>query len=91
MNYYKGIVVFDIDGSKAQLWIECLTKRVGPPVTLSDGSGFKMKMKQFKIPLVSCKTKQEYASLSVTVYPNPKTSHPKVMVQVCHSCSTICI
>ena len=81
VNYYKGNVVFDIDGSKAQLWIECLTKRVGPPVPLSDGSGFKMKMEQFKIPLVSCKTKQEYGSLSVTVYPNPKTSHPKIMVQ----------
>lgn len=81
VSYNKGSVVFDIDGSKADIWIDCLKKRVGPPETLSDGSGVKMKVEQFKIPLVSCKTKQMYGSLSVTVYPNPKTSHPKVMVQ----------
>ena len=81
VSYHKGNVVFDIDGAKAQLWIECLKKRVGPPVDLADGSGVKMRIEQFKIPLVSWKTKQEYGSLSVTVYPNPKTSHPKIMVQ----------
>ena len=81
VTYNKGNVVFDIDGAKAGLWINCLKKRVGPPVELSDGSGVKMRQEQFKIPLVSCKTKQEYGSLSVTVYPNPKTSHPKILVQ----------
>ena len=81
VSYNKGSVVFDIDGSKADILIECLIKRVGPPEILSDGSGVKMKVEQFKIPLVSCKTKQKYGSLSVTVYPNPKTSHPKVMLQ----------
>ena len=81
VHYNKGNVVFDIDGKKAQLWIDCLQKRVGPPVTLADGSGVKMKTDHFKIPLVTCKTKHEYGSLSVTVYPNPKTSHPKIMIQ----------
>ena len=61
--------------------IDCLKRRVGPPVTLADGSGVKMRQEQFRIPLVSCKTKQEYGSLSVIVYPSPKTSHPKIMVQ----------
>ena len=81
VSYNKGNVVFDIDGSKSQIWIDCLKKRVSPPVELPDKSGFKMKMEHFKIPLVSCKTKHEYGSLSVTVYPNPKSSHPKIMVQ----------
>ena len=68
-------------GAKAQIWIDCLKKRVGNPVNLSDGSGVQMKMEQFKIPLVSCYTKKDYGSLSVTVYPSPKSSHPKIMVQ----------
>ena len=81
VNYNKGSVVFDIDGDKAQLWIDSLQKRLSPPVPLSDGSGVRMKVDQYKIPLVTCKTKQEYGSLSVTVYPSPKTSNPKIMVQ----------
>ena len=81
VSYNKGSVVFDIDGSKADILIDCLINRVGPPEILSDGSGVNMKVEQFKIPLVSCKTKKMYGSLSVTVYPNPKTSHPKVMLQ----------
>ena len=81
VNYNKGSVVFDIEGGKAQLWIDSLQKRVGPPMSLADGSGVRMKIDHFKIPLVTCKTKQEYGSLSITVYPNPKTSHPKIMVQ----------
>ena len=81
VHYNKGNVVFDIDGNKAQLWIDCLQKRVGPPVPLADGSGVKMKTDHFKIPLVTCKTKHEYGSLSVTVYPQPKSSHPKIMIQ----------
>ena len=32
VTYNKGSVVFDIDGAKAGLWINCLKKRVGPPV-----------------------------------------------------------
>ena len=81
VNYNKGSVVFDIEGGKAQLWIDSLQKRVGPPMSLADGSGVRMKIDHFKIPLVTCKTKQEYGSLSITVYPSPKTSHPKIMVQ----------
>ena len=81
VTYNKGSVVFDIEGSKADIWIDCLKKRVGPAVELHDKSGFKMKQEQFKIPLVTCKTKQDYGSLSVTVYPNPKSSHPKILVQ----------
>ena len=81
VTYNKGSVVFDIDGDKADIWIDCLKKRVGPAVELHDKSGFKMKQEQFKIPLVTCKTKQDYGSLSVTVYPNPKSSHPKILVQ----------
>ena len=81
VNYNKGSVVFDIAGDKAQLWINCLQKRVGPPVTLSDGSGVRMKLEQFKIPLVTCKTKQEYGSLSVTVYPKLVTLKSWSMVR----------
>ena len=49
VSYNKGSVVFDIDGSKADILIDCLKKRVGPPETLSDGSGVKMKVEQFKM------------------------------------------
>ena len=41
VSYNKGNVVFDIDGSKADIWIDCLKNRVGPPVNLADGSGVK--------------------------------------------------
>ena len=81
VNYNKGNVVFDIEGSKAQLWIDCLQRRLGPPQDLADGTGVRIRIDHFKIPLVTCKTKQEYGSLSITVYPSPKTSHPKIMVQ----------
>ena len=80
--YHKGSIVFDIDGTAAQLWIECLKKKVGEPIELADGSGFRMTKDDLQIPLVSTKsTDTNFGSVTVTVYPNPKTSNPKIMIQ----------
>ena len=81
VSYNQGSVVFEIKAAEASTWIECLRKKVSEPIQLSDGSGVIMKMDNFKIPAVSCHSKANYGSLSVTVYPNPKTTNPKIMVQ----------
>ena len=74
--------MFDIDGSKAQLWIDCLKKKVGHPTDLDDGSGVFMKVDQFRIPLVSVVTKNDYDTLpECYCLPQPKSSHLKIMVQ----------
>ena len=81
VTYNQGSVVFEIKAADAALWIECFKKKIGEPTTLGDGSGVIMKMENFKIPAVSCHSKANYGSLAVTVYPSPKSSNPKVMVQ----------
>ena len=80
VNYNSGNVVFCIDSTKADLWIQCLRKKVGDPVPLKNDTGFQMKVDDFKIPLVSCRTGAGYGSLSVTVWPN-SANGAKVCVQ----------
>ena len=82
MVYHKGIIIFDIEGSTPQLWIDCLKKKVGEPIDLADGSGVWMTKDDLQIPLVTIKTNYNFGSVTVTVYPNPKTSTPKIMIQV---------
>ena len=42
-------------------------------------------MEDFKIPRVTTSTKTNYGNVTVTIWPNPKTTHPKAMVQgKCH-------
>ena len=80
--YHKGSIVFDIDGSSADLWIQCLKKKVGEPVDLADGTAVIMKKYDLLIPLIPNKSNKNYfGSIFVTVYPNPKTSNPKIMIQ----------
>ena len=81
--YHKGSIVFDIDGSAAQFWIDSLKKKLGETTELSDGSGVQMKKDDLEIPLVTNQknTQTKFGSVTVTVYPNPKTSNPKIMIQ----------
>ena len=81
--YQKGSIVFDIDGSAAQFWFDSLKKKSGEPTELSDGSGVQMKKDDQEIPLVTTQkaTQTKFGSVTVTVYPNPKTSNPKIMIQ----------
>ena len=83
VKYSHGNVVFKIEAGSADRWIECLRKKMGDrdPTPLSNGSGVQLKIADFKIPLVSCFTKTNYGSLSVTVWPSPSDGQPKVCVQ----------
>ena len=81
VTYHPGNIVFNIDGAKADLWIECLRRRVSDPVPLSDGSGVQMKRDDFKIALVTYTNKADFGSIMITVYPHPKNSSPKIMIQ----------
>lgn len=66
VTYHKGSIVFDIEGSTADLWIQCLKKKVGEPVELSDGSGCIMKKTDLQIPLINNKSNQnKFGSISV--------------------------
>ena len=81
VDYNVGSVVFNIEGSQADLWIQCLRKTLGDPVALKNGLGVQMKIDDFKIPMVSCHNKVNYGSVSVTVWPNPANGQPKISVQ----------
>ena len=81
VNYNKGNITFHIEPEKTDLWIKCLAKKLSEPVLLTNGSGFQMKVEDFKIPLVSYHTKKTYGSISVTVWPTPSDGQPKVCVQ----------
>ena len=42
---------------------------------------FLFKLDDFKVPRQSTSIKTNYGSITVTVWPKPKTTHPKIMVQ----------
>ena len=54
--YHKEAIVFDIEGSTAQLWIDCLKKKVGETIDLADRSGIRMTKDDLQIPLVTTNT-----------------------------------
>ena len=77
--------MFDIKTEMADTWVECLTRRLGKPLQLENGKSLQFKMEDFKIPRLTTSTKTNYGSVTITVWPNPKTTHPKIMVQgKCH-------
>ena len=81
VSYNKGNITFHIVPGSGDLWIKCLAKKLSEPIPLSNGSGFQMKVEDFKIPSVSYLTKKSYGSLFVTVWPSPGDGQPKVCVQ----------
>ena len=81
VKYNKGNITFHIEPGSGQLWINSLAKKLSEPVPLSNGSGYQMKVEEFKIPSITYLTKRTYGSLSVTVWPNPSDGQPKVCVQ----------
>ena len=81
VSYNKGNLTFNIKPGFGELWIKCLAKKLSDPVLLPNGSGYKMKVEEFKIPSVTYLTKKTYGSLTVTVWPNPSDGQPKVCVQ----------
>ena len=84
VNYNTGNIVFEIEATDSSLWVECLTKRLGKPLPL-DNDSFQFKIEEFKLPRMNANTKTNYGSVTVTIWPKPKTTHPKVMVQgKCH-------
>ena len=85
INYNTGNIVCDILAAEAASWVECLTKRLGKPLPLETGKSLQFKMEDFKIPRMSSTTKTNYGSVTITIWPNPKTTNPKIMVQgKCH-------
>ena len=81
VSYNTGNIVFGIDPTEAEKWLECLEKRLGKPLPLENGGAFQFNVEDFKIPRQSSSIKTNFGSVTVTVWPKPKTTHPKAMVQ----------
>ena len=81
ISYNTGNIVFDIDPTEADMWVQCLEKRLGKPLPLENGGAVQFKMEEFKIPRQSPSIKTSFGSVTVTVWPKPKTTNPKAMVQ----------
>ena len=85
VSYNIGNIVFGIDPGEADLWVACLTKRLGKPLPLENGNALQFRMEDFRIPRQSTTSKTNYGNVTVTVWPKPKTTYPKAMVQgKCH-------
>ena len=85
VSYNNGNIVFGIDPGEAELWVTCLTKRLGKPLPLENGNALQFKMEDFRIPRLSTSSKTNFGNVTVTVWPRPKTTYPKAMVQgKCH-------
>ena len=81
VDYNNGNVVFGIDPKESSLWVQCLTKRLGKPFPLEQRNSLQFKMEDFRLPRQSTSTKSNYGTVTVTIWPNPKTTTPKAMVQ----------
>lgn len=81
VSYNTGNIVFGIDPSETDTWVKCLEKRLGKPLSLETGGALQFKVDELKIPHKSPSSKADFGSVTVTVWPNPKTTHPKAMVQ----------
>ena len=81
VDYNNGNVVFGIDPKESSLWVQYLTKRLGKPLPLEQGNALQFKMEDFRLPRQSASTKSNYGTVTVTLWPNPKTTTPKAMVQ----------
>ena len=82
VSYDDGSIVFPIEPEQVHHWVQCLDKKVREPVPLNnDSGGLIMKIKELKIPLVSCHNNTNYGSLAVTIWPNPANGQPKACVQ----------
>ena len=81
VNYNQGNIVFEIKAAEADLWVECLSKRLGKPLALESGNSLHFKIEEFRIPRSNSTTKTNYGSVTVTIWPRPKTTQPKIMVQ----------
>ena len=82
VSYNNGNIVFEIKAAEADLWVECITKRVGKPLAPETGNNsIQFKIEDFKIPNTTITTKTNYGSVMITVWPRPKTTKPKIMVQ----------
>ena len=85
VNYNTGNIVFEIKAAEAATWVDCLTNRLGKPLPLETGGSLQFKMEDFKIPRMSTTTRTNYGSVTITIWPHPKTTSPKIMVQgKCH-------
>ena len=80
VNYNKGNIVFEINSTETDKWVECLTIRLGKPINHENDS-LRYKIEELRIPNIPAATKTNFGSITVTVWPNPKTTVPKVMVQ----------
>ena len=85
VDYNNGNVVFGIDPKESSLWVQCLTKRLGKPLPLDNGNALQFRIEDYRIPKQSSSIKTNYGNVIVTLWPNPKTTSPKAMVQgKCH-------
>ena len=80
VNYNNGNIVFEVKTCEADLWVDFLTKRLGKPQEHENDS-LRFKVQDFKLPRLSTSVKTNYGSVTVTFWPKPKTTHPKIMVQ----------
>ena len=81
VSYNTGNIGFGIDPTEADMWVQCLEKRLGKPLPLENGGALQFKLEELKIPRQSTSVKTNLGSVTVTVWPKPKTTNPKAMVQ----------
>ena len=74
VDYNNGNIVFGIDPKETSLWVKCLTKRLGKPLPLEQGNSLQFKMEDFRLPRQSTSTKSNYGTVTLTIWPNPKTT-----------------
>ena len=77
VNYNQGNIVFEIKAAEADLWVECLSKRLGKPLALESGNSLQFKIEEFRIPRSNSTTKTNYGSVTVTIWPKPKLHNPR--------------
>ena len=80
VKYNVGSVVFEIKPPEADLWVICFTKRFGDPST-HENESLVFKPGEFRLPNMNSSIKTNYGSITITVWPKPKTTTPKIMIQ----------
>ena len=77
LSFKSDSVLITIPEKDGEVWLKSLAAKLGGKTRMEDGVGWQMRLEEWSIPNLSCKTNKTYGSISICIWIKPKNGSPK--------------